>query len=392
MLTDRGWAALGAGLALGILWVLLGEIELLGAGALLVVTAVVAIALTRYSSPDVAVVRRIDPSLVHEGDTVTVDARVTNRAKRPSLNLSLIDEVGALGSAEFAVGLVRAGQTVSASYRILCRPRGVYPVGPAMARVGDPLGMAERQSASSGVDRLVVYPAVEDLIGFPMTRGRDPATHASKPEFSNRGGEDFYTLREYVTGDDLRYVHWPSSAKRDELLIRQLETPWQSRALVVLDVRRQVYENADCFEQAVRGAASVIRHLSRSGFDAELWAGGATTVHVRQYTAAMEQLATVSPHPKTDIRAVAARIRQTGGGGALVLVTGVADHDLLEAHRLLSRDYRTALLMSATETTTSTEPAFQRSGALTLRTAPGESWAQAWTNLRSRTWHAASVG
>ena len=62
---------------------------------------------------------------------------------------------------------------------------------------------------------------------------------ASRPEFSRRGGEDFYTLRSYQEGDDLRRVHWASSAKLDELMIRQMETPWQSRALVFFDVRRR---------------------------------------------------------------------------------------------------------------------------------------------------------
>ncbi len=57
----------------------------------------------------------------------------------------------------------------------------------------------------------------------------------ARTRFSQTGGEDFFTLRDYEDGDDLRKVHWPSSAKRDRLMIRQLEMPWQSRALIVLD-------------------------------------------------------------------------------------------------------------------------------------------------------------
>ena len=163
---------------------------------------------------------------------------------------------------------------------------------------------------AGNADRLVVYPSVEQLEGLPLVRGLNPALHATRPEFSHRGGEDFFTLREYRIGDDLRRVHWPSSAKRDELMIRQLETPWQSRALVLLDVRRTSYESRAAFERAVSGAASTLLHLRRHGFDCDLWAGPADVsgAEVDAHPRSMELLAVVdwvddidgrspSPHP-----------------------------------------------------------------------------------------------
>lgn len=392
MFTERGWASLGAGLALIVLWFLLGEVELLGAGILAVVAALVGLALTRLSSTDIDVTRLVEPSEVHEGDTVEVRASFTNRARRTAFNLTVVESVGSLGEAEFSVGSIDPKATVEATYRIVCRPRGIYPVGPARVRVFDPMGMARLDTSLSGSSRLVIYPAVEDLVGLPLARARNPSMHSSKPEFSSRGGEDFYTLREYVPGDDLRYVHWPSSAKRDQLLIRQLETPLQARALVMLDVRKAAYGNSECFEQAVRGAASVIRHLSRSGFDAELWAGGSETIHARQYRRAMEQLAVVQMAPFVDLRGVASRVRQSGGGGALVLVTGVPDGELLDAHTILRRDYRTTLLLSAAEGHSTSEYAFHQSGTFTVTVAPGESWARAWSRIGSPRWRAPSAG
>lgn len=392
MLTDRGWAGIGVAAALFVLWVTLGEIELLAAAVVLAVAIAAALVVVRLSRPDVSVVRRLIPNLVHEGDRAAVDATITNNARRTLTNVTFVDDVGSLGRATFEAGAIRPGATGDAEYQILCRPRGVYPVGPVTATVTDPLRLARTSSVIPAVDRLIVYPEVEDLHGFPMTRGRDPAMQASRPEFSRRGGEDFYTLREYVFGDDLRRVHWPSSAKRDELMIRQLETPWQSRALVILDLRWNAYESEECFEKAVRGAASIVRHLAHEGFDADVWAGGTTATPISHYSAVMEKLAVVEREGRLDIRAVGARLKAVGRGGALVLVTGVPDSNLLEVHRLLAREYRTTVVMSASETTSSGEMAFQRAGAITVNVSPTQSWATAWTKVMGRTWSSVSSG
>jgi hypothetical protein len=287
--------------------------------------------------------------------------------------------------------MLASNDAAQAAYQIICRPRGVYKVGPASVEVSDPFRIASTRTTDTRVDRLVVYPEVEDLVGFPTTRGRDPSTHASRPEFSHRGGEDFFTLREYRQGDDLRYVHWPSSARRDELMIKQLETPWQSRALVLLDLRKEVYESEACFEKAVRGAASIVRHLAETGFDADLWAGGSSTIRVADYAVSMEALAQAAPMPQLDLRAAASRLANVGRGGALVLVSGVPDHVLLEVQRLFGREFATTVVMTATENASSNEAAFQRTGATTVRVAPHESWAQAWAKAMDRSWGTVSA-
>ena len=72
-------------------------------------------------------------------------------------------------------------------------------------------------------------------------------------------------MREYVEGDDLRKIHWPSTAKRQRYMIRQEETPWHNRATVVLDDRAGAYEG-NAFERAVEAAASLIDLYHRSGY------------------------------------------------------------------------------------------------------------------------------
>src|SRR5205085_5689741 len=87
--------------------------------------------------------------------------------------------------------------------------------------------------------------------------GRD--RHHTTPRAAAVGltGEDFYALRAYQQGDDLRRVHWPSTARRDEIMIRQNEVPWQGRATIVLDIRARLHTDGS-LEAAVSAAASVI--------------------------------------------------------------------------------------------------------------------------------------
>lgn len=391
MLTTRGWALLGAGLALIVLWWLLGDQELLLAGGFCLLAQALAVGYVRFHRPDLRMGRRLGSTAVHNGDTVQVTLTLRNPGKRPIRNLTIVDEVEELGVANFEVAGIAPDTLATATYRVMCRPRGVYKVGPCRAVSADPLGLAELPAPDGPTDTLVVYPTVEKLTGFPIVRGQDPTMAASRPEHSQRGGEDFYTLREYQRGDDLRRVHWPSSARTDRLMIRQLETPWQSRALVLLDVRASVYESNDAFETAVSGAASVVSHLVGSGFDADLWAGDPNAIDATRYSAALEKLALVQPSDDIDIQAVATRIRQHGGGGALVIVTGTADRSLVSVQQLLTRDYPTTVLLGASSTTPQTLTGFHRLGVSTVTVAPGEPWAPQWLLSIGEAWDAVSA-
>ena len=377
MLTERGWAAAGAGLALVVLWVLFGEIELGLAAFLLIGGTAVALSFVAANRPEIAIARRISPVTVHEGDHAAVSLLLTHAEGRVR-HLTLTDEVAGLGTAEFSVAGIGGSDRLSATYRILCRPRGVYPIGPTTVTVTDPLGLASATVTTGPVDPLVVYPAVEDLTGYPSIRGQSVAINAIRPDHNQAGGEDFYALREYQRGDDLRRVHWPSSAHRDELMIRQMETPWQARALILLDIRAEAYESDAGFEHAVKGAASVVRHLARAGFAADV-VTGFTSTDAAHYAATMEALAIVQPVERFDLAALATQLRNRGGGGALVLVTGHPDTDLFGVHRMLAGSHPTTVLLSASTSPSTAIRMFERVGVTPVVASPDDAWAPAWS-------------
>ncbi len=394
MPTTRGWAALGAGVALIVLWVVFGERLMLGVGLFLVVTIGSGVAYVRSTVPSVGVSRRVTPFQVHDGDRAIVEVTLSTSRRIPQA--IVLDEVSGLGTARFVADRVEPHNPMVARYEVLCRPRGVYTVGPAIVQVRDPLALCEAGGTAGKIDRLVVYPAVEDLDGLPLGRGHDPTVNTSRASFSQTGGEDFFTLREYQQGDDLRRVHWPSSAKRGELMIRQLEMPWQSRALVLLDPRQTAYPDSEAFEHAVRGVASAFRHLFRNGYTPTLWIGNGSGTVVGSsegYGIAMEELAAVQPAPVLDLKTALARLRRTGvAGGVLVLVTGVPDDPVLGMYRTLGNDFYRTIVMSSGSESDDALVQFARAGATTVSSQSPDHWASAWKQGMDRTWSTATAG
>ncbi|MCZ7532935.1 MAG: DUF58 domain-containing protein [Acidimicrobiia bacterium] len=394
MPTTRGWAAVGAALALVVLWVVFGE-DLLFALAVFLVTAVIAgTTYVRLAAPRLTLRRVVNPSQLHDGERAIVDLVLTSRRK--VYRVTIEDEVHGLGSATFVADRVADGDTMAGRYEVLCRPRGVYRVGPSHVTIGDPLGFTVSTSVFGIEDRIVVYPRIENLEGVPTGRGQDPTTNTSRASFWHSGGEDFYTLREYHQGDDLRKVHWPSSAKRDELMIKQLEMPWQSRAFIVLDPRTEPHATTESFEQAVRGAASALHHLFASGYTPTIWmgAGNGTMVgNTDSYRSAMEQLAMIKPSRGIDLGHLITRLRRSGmAGGVLVMVTGKPDTADLSAMQLLSQDFYRTVVMSVAESENEVILGFARAGALVVRTTPEGFWSAPWRNAMEHRWSTASAG
>ncbi len=179
-------------------------------------------------------------------------------------------------------------------------------------------------------------------------------------------------------------------------MIRQLEMPWQSRALIVLDPRLSSYATPESFEHAVRGAASAMRHFYSKGFSPTLWTGlseGTTVGSANAYAVAMEELATVRTATDVDLASFASRMRRTGlSGGALVLVTGDPDESEVAVYRLLGRDYVRTVLMAVAQKPNEAILKFQRGGAVTVLSGAASKWAAPWREAMERTWSTASAG
>ncbi len=145
--------------------------------------------------------------------------------------------------------------------------RGRHVLGPAVVVIRDPFGLAQRRRTLPGTRTLLVLPAVWPLpAGVPL--GGAAGALPAGPRRPTVHGEDIADIREYVHGDDLRSVHWPSTAHRGRLMVRQAEEASVPQASVLLDLRRERHQGAGpdaSIEVAIATAASIIHHLSSRG-------------------------------------------------------------------------------------------------------------------------------
>jgi uncharacterized protein (DUF58 family) len=140
-------------------------------------------------------------------------------------------------------------------------------VGPLAIYVTDPFGLARTRIEAPTTSEVVVYPEVEDVsAGGMVTQGAGAGESAVRHLY--RSTAEFYTMRQYSTGDDLRRIHWPSVARTGELMIRQDESTRRSSATVFLDTRSVALGayGSPGFERAVSAAATMGRALHRAGF------------------------------------------------------------------------------------------------------------------------------
>ena len=207
--------------------------------------------------------------------------------------------------------------------------RGVIAIGPLTVQITDPFGLTTVTTAAAAATDLTVYPKLDTIRPLHQTHGRDPHAGAEHPNSIGQLGEDFYALRPYVVGDDLRRVHWASTARHDDLMVRQDELPWQGRASVLLDVRRAAHTPERPRARGLRGSEHRDGVLATTATSPDFSSPTAPTPASRRDTphveAIMEYLATVelsgtasmprgdrSPGPQR----VGRRARGRGGCGA----------------------------------------------------------------------------
>ncbi|MGH3620796.1 MAG: DUF58 domain-containing protein, partial [Sciscionella sp.] len=233
-LTTRGRCLLAAGAAAALCSVVLNERDLLRVSAFVVALPLLAALLTRRAQVGISAKRALTPARVPVGDTMQVAVRVRNRSVRAS-GLALEDGVpAALGDRpRFVVDRLRRGGGVVLNYSLRPALRGVHQIGPLLAGVSDQFGLAEFGRSLPVHSRLLVVPKVVSFSGVPSGSGDGTGDTGSVRRHAGNG-EDDAVVRQYRHGDDLRKVHWRSTARRDELMVRVEERPWRGGTTVLL--------------------------------------------------------------------------------------------------------------------------------------------------------------
>lgn len=216
-------------------------------------------------------VQRRLPRQAAEGDTVRVELQVANQGRYGKPLFRIDDQLPEWLDSEDPGGNVTglaAGETQRLHYRARASKRGVFPVGPAMLSASDPVALFEFRAQAAPASELVVHPRPAALTDLPL--GGDPLFEGRRPSRQRaEDGIDFHSTREYQPGDDLRRIHWKSSARRDTFTVLEFERSYSGGVTVVLDLRPEVEVGVGrhtALEYAVKAAAGIAQQvLSRAG-------------------------------------------------------------------------------------------------------------------------------
>lgn len=277
-LTVRGRTFLAAGTTTVVCGLVLGQWAMVQLGALAVLLPLAAAAAVSRAPHRLSLHREVDPPIVVAGQAATVHLRLTHEGRVGSGTLLLEEVVPyALGQRpRFVVEPARGRWTRELTYTVRPEVRGHHHVGPLTMRVTDPFGLVELGRTFHTTAPLVATPRTVPLGGRSLARSWAGSGHTRPRSFSTGQAEDV-TVRGYQQGDDVRRVHWPSTARTGELMVRREEQPWQARTVVLLDSRSRVHRGrgaASSFETAVTLAASITVHLAEAGHEVQVATAG----------------------------------------------------------------------------------------------------------------------
>lgn len=389
VITTRGRALLVVGLILLAAGMGLGFRELTRAGLLCAALPVVAWLLGRGTA-QIEVSRSIAPHRVSVGEPATVTVTAKNLGPRRTPLLLAQEEVAVpLGDRPHVlIPRMRRGEERRAGYLVRSHLRGHHCLGPLRAWITDPFGLSSRALTFPGQSHLIVLPRIIPLGIVPAGLAGGGGDVGGSHRIALHGHDDV-TVRDYREGDDLRRIHWPSTARTGELMVRQDEQPGRRRTLILFDNRADAYPSAgrsEPFEWAVTVTASIVVHLITNGHEVYLATAGGESKGVTGLTAIdspLDLLAVIAPSrgnaAPVFTHAIHDLLRR--GGGHVIAVVGRPDalHEALDAPG-------TGPIAFVVEP----EPGAGQAPALTTRgwhvaaTRPGDDLAATWRRAQTR--------
>jgi uncharacterized protein (DUF58 family) len=342
-MTGRGRGILALGVLCWIVAIVFGSPTLYPIAAGFVIVVPLAVAWVRITLREPLVSRRWPHEALLERDDVWVELVLEREPGVPLPNVLAHERVGRIADEEVELRPRGRGRHMG-SYKLRDLPRGRHAFAPVRLSIADPFGLAEAGLALEDRQALVVYPRLVDLEQLFFDGGAGPG-HGRRLLLRRPIGFELHSVRDYQRGESLRRVHWPSTARRGALMVKELEDSPRDEVAVLLDGDPAAVAGSppdSSFDVAVRVAGSILLAQVTRGRRCALVlnTAGRETQSVSadgpEWQLALELLAAAQP----DARGPAAALLESAEGAAarsleLVVVTSRIERSLVD--RLLER-------------------------------------------------------
>ena len=327
-MTTRGRAVLARGVLVYVVAWVFGSRALYPVATGLVAAVLLSVAWVRASARAPSL-RRHGLGNVLEGSDVRIRLELELRSLVPPPTLVAVERAGRLPEREVEIGNGGGRYTLSAV------GRGRYVFEPVRLSIEDPFALARVELVRGESEALVVYPRLVELTTL-FSEGGSHAQDGRRLLMRRPTGYELHSVREHVEGDSLRAVHWPSTARRGRLMVKELEDAPRDEVVVLLDATEPA-----TFDLAVRAAGSILRAHVRRGRRCALVINSASrpvqpVATPGDWHRAFELLAAAEPDGRTPLHAL---LQSEAGIAArsleLVVVTSRVDGAL--ADRLVQR-------------------------------------------------------
>ena len=212
----------------------------------------------RSQSGAISMSRRREGAVMLAGDPLLEIFEIENRSVFPLLWAEFADESELPGHVVDRV--VSCGGTERNRWQIksICPRRGAYRLGPAMLTWGDPFGLFEVKQAITHSENVLIYPRVPRLPELLLPFGNTSGARQRRRPFAATLRSP--TVRTYQSGDSLRYVHWPATARHNEMMVTEREMEPGGEVWIVVDTEAALHDGEDdrsTFEYGIMAAAGL---------------------------------------------------------------------------------------------------------------------------------------
>jgi len=400
---------LAVGLVVVALAMAAGQRDVMRLGLLLAALPALAAILVTRAGLRLSCERAVEPAQVPLGSPMRGKITLGQDGRLPAAVVMLEDEVPVeLGiKPRFLVDRADASWRREVDYPLLGRVRGRFATGPLLVRTADPFGLVKLDRQFVATSEVMVTPEVVPLPAMRSAGGAGSAGEA-RPHRIGVVGADDVLVREYRQGDDVRRIHWRSTARWGDLMVRREEQAWDPSASLILDSRASAHAGpgmANSIEWAISAAASIAVHFLDDGFGVEIYeADGSLHIsgHLGQHSSTSRELVVnrlteLRARDTTSLRYAVDSATVDQPGQLIVAVLGRMDAEDANALLRVRRNRAQGLALMLDVDTFTDEPALPRRASeheVAVRILRENSWrvvevtrgtsvAEAWTSLET---------